>query len=1061
MIVAGGLLLLKPRGEEMENFKAALTFKLSCILANLNKYRRDNPLVVVHQMEEKNGKLWVHFFCGNGSQSLSFPIPYKDGYGNYVVGKRVVRAVGTWMHEGKEYTYWELLSWMLTGRIETAFPNAGKRSQLERLAQSFDSGTAPLTFRSFQDMVNGIVNRLPLVGTPMEAWAMCHRVMILDPTFNALTPQEALEYQQEVNRKYFPWTSIGLSDSGMINNNLLKVDLRRYTPFGLRHHNPMRNLYQALGMKGDEKSLVRSASEAALAEQGVERRGWNWMTCFLDTPLNFEDQLILDNRHLDKFTLENRRFICFGEPKVAVGDELEEGAVLSLEPNGKPLSFWVKADRALVVDVVKDVLPFNGREREVTLIYVETKHAFKEGIKLTNRHGNKGVVSFADCGVMVDERSGEERPIDIVVSAKTIGKRRNYGQVLEALLTLSRGAEGITIKDDVEVTLDSLKSHLSRLGYNPDGTSPVKTRWFTGRAICGWMFWGLIKNPENQLWTKADVTAEDNRGRRRAGTKISHIELKGLMTIFGPQNAIVDEILSYQQGFGDVYELVQVLEILRGKAITKPIIDWSAIKPLAQRGSYFHHKAEVSGTIVDETVLEDGFALRLPRLYHVFVPDDETKHPDYFLHPLEVDPKEKALAGGRNVFLDKVYVPPANLRKCWEHPTGKWGLSDIGGFLNNVVVACYNLKDTVASNDVLLRALNRYFAHVSHRLSTKTGEISTYVLAVRYPHSVKATATLAKEGLPCNWIEIHEDMANNLNVGEGDYVIVERFPCLGFKSLRIQRVRVTNDPQCRFVIRVSGNSLVSQNLDFDGDVLFLMSFHSHQAKQVLAQEFHLPDALRKHYLEEANSCKQPCTASADLNSIGLVSFPELTPEKQVEIVGGLTGIKRGTGTIVALAYNLMRIIEGNVGYEDTEANLAMEVILDKVANSVFGQKHAGRSLEEECKRAICTADLRAMRKMGFPESGSRKLCQIIRREAKSLGVTNLRGHYRSHLKRGHSNVINLIVRKKHRFYFATRADLSPVRFLEHIDSEPTDLTSHLWHRGLKLMEKKHALPMQA
>jgi DNA-directed RNA polymerase beta subunit len=190
---------------------------------------------------------------------------------------------------------------------------------------------------------------------------------------------------------------------------------------------------------------------------------------------------VIDVRHLDKFTLENKRLVCFGEVKVTAGDELEEGAIISMEPNGKPLQFWNKTDRSLVVDVTKTTLAFNAQEKEVTVVHIETKHRFKEGVKFTNRHGNKGVVSFADCGTMLDEGRNEIVPIDIIVSAKTLSKRRNYGQVLEALLTLVGGKDKkAIIPDDSEISLLQLEKHLAKKGYNPDGTSPVTTQWLLG-----------------------------------------------------------------------------------------------------------------------------------------------------------------------------------------------------------------------------------------------------------------------------------------------------------------------------------------------------------------------------------------------------------------------------------------------------------------------------------------------------------------------------------------------------------------------------------------------------
>jgi len=295
-------------------------------------------------------------------------------------------------------------------------------------------------------------------------------------------------------------------------------------------------------------------------------------------------------------------------------------------------------------------------------------------------------------------------------------------------------------------------------------------------------------------------------------------------------------------------------------------------------------------------------------------------------------------------------------------------------------------------------------------------------------------------------------MADDLGVHNGDCIIAERFPCLGFKSLRIQRVRVTDDVQCKYVIRVSGNSLVSQNLDFDGDVLFLMSFKTEAANSLLLKEFQSPNTTRMQYILESNAAKVPCVGTTNLEDIKIKTFSTLTPQRQAEIVGSLTGLKRGTGAIVALSYNVMRIIESNVGFRDKEVNLAFEVIMDKVANSVFGQKHDGVSLEDRCKEAICTANLSEMLDMGFPTIGSQKLCDIIRLEAESLGVSNLEKHFAKHIEEGKSNIVNVIIRQKHKFYFATRSNLDPMRLLQHIETEPTDLTSHLWNRNLRIKE---------
>lgn len=105
------------------------------------------------------------------------------------------------------------------------------------------------------------------------------------------------------------------------------------------------------------------------------------------------------------------------------------------------------------------------------------------------------------------------------------------------------------------------------------------------------------------------------------------------------------------------------------------------------------------------------------------------------------------------------------------------------------------------------------------------------------------------------------------------------------------------------------------------------------------------------------------------------------------------------------------------------------------------------SLEKLCKEAICTADINLMLAMGFPEETSLKICDIIKEEAKSLGINNLDEHYEKSL-RGRSNIINTIVRRKHKVYFATRANLHPLIALEHFESEANDICSIMFRRSI-------------
>jgi hypothetical protein len=403
---------------------------------------------------------------------------------------------------------------------------------------------------------------------------------------------------------------------------------------------------------------------------------------------------------------------------------------------------------------------------------------------------------------------------------------------------------------------------------------------------------------------------------------------------------------------------------------------------------------------------------------------------------------------------DKLMIPSVALRQPWCHPTGMFGLPELATLLNQILEAIDRLKWGEIKPEQLSTLIFRYYHNISKSLSLKTGKISSYFMAVRYPWSSKATAALGRDLEP-NWVEIHRDMARDLKVSTGDFVLVERFPCLGFMSTRIQRVKVTNDPECKFVIRVSGNSLVSMNLDFDGDVLFIMSFHTDGAKAELEKNFHDPHPRIKEVLNQLNNKKVQVTRTMNLQEMGLQSFPDLTPEEHADLNATSMAVKIWTGPVIALCYNLMRIAEGNFSYQDREAHINVEVFLDKVGNSVFSQKHGTKSLREECIEAVCLADAEAMVKLGFPRRETEKLCQIIRAFAAKLGLRSddaLREHYRRHVEEGRSNIINTIVRRFHKSYFATRANLHPVDLLEHLETPPRDLVGYLIQQSLETEE---------
>jgi hypothetical protein len=241
------------------------------------------------------------------------------------------------------------------------------------------------------------------------------------------------------------------------------------------------------------------------------------------------------------------------------------------------------------------------------------------------------------------------------------------------------------------------------------------------------------------------------------------------------------------------------------------------------------------------------------------------------------------------------------------------------------------------------------------------------------------------------------------------------------------------------------------NLDFDGDVIYLMSFHTDGAKQELRENFHNPHPKIREALNALNGRKTPITRAMSLQEMDIMSFPEMTPEEHADLNATSLAVKLWTGPTIALCYNLMRIVEGGVSYHDRGAHIAIEELTNTVGNSVFQQKHGGKSLREECVEAVCLADRDALVGLGFPKEETGKLCEIIREQASKLGVrtdTELIAHYQRHLEEGRSNIINAIVRRFHPTYFATRSILHPIDLLKHLDATPNDLVAHLVQRTL-------------
>jgi hypothetical protein len=1000
--------------------------------------------------------LFFTFKKGEEIYTFTIPMPFVEDGVLLIEQNEVRRAVCEFFFRERDLVvdYFAAMGRVIfdnpVGIIPAAFIK--KVSFLQQIVYSFENKNTSAIIYNLQRAINEVVNKFPLYETQMKAWAMNKRLVIVDPMFDALRgPEARLHYQVEKNRAYFDrgWTSIGLSDGTLADKNyILTEDLRKLTPLGMKYHNPQRNLFSTLGMKGDELPLVRSESMQKLMDKGITRKGWNLFTVFVDVLDVFEDQIVVDKKHRGKFITLTKRYQCFGVMSVKVGEIINKGTTLSISDLGVPKKCDVEADKVRVTKIADTFVNVGGVPTPAFNVVVEYKRYLRDGVKMTNLHGNKGVIHMQDLGKAIDPRTGELRQIDVIVSARSVKKRKNFGQLFEAMANniWPDDKKPLVFTDEAEINLNNLKTKLVECGLPDDGTWMCNTYVGQLTGIAGKVFWGVTASVENALWDEEDTVRVNNRLLRTAGLKFSHVEQRALKTRFGDNNPIYAEVMSYAQGGHDLHETLRILNSKREVLPNNmPEVSFKDIKAVDQSKGTIFDRNKIEGTIVDEFIYHNGFILELPVNYCAMV-DGTGK----VVHE-GVNSGFAPANVVKTYNFTKIYIPNASLRRCWQHDTGKYGLSEVGVLLNNLVIMCHRYAaepNNAIHLTQLYRSIYTYFSKISKMMGTKRGDISTLGMSVRYPFSAKAVATLSNR-LPENTIEIHESMAKTLGVSNGDVVLVERFPCLGFMSVRPQKVHVSKDEMCRYTIRVSGNNLCSLGLDFDGDVIFVASFHTPESKALLRKEWNNPQkdcyGVICRLNEKAGVPHIDCLVLDDYN---IVPFKKVTNEAHADMVEKATGVKAHTGPVIALAYNLMRIIENSLLANDQQVNIAAEVFLDRVGNTVFKQKHGVKSLHSIVVDAICTGNVETLVKHEFDRETSQTICDLVRAKGREIGVHDLEKYHKKAKERGWSNVINLIVRKQNRIYFASRASLETIELLTALDSPAVDMPSTIYHNML-------------
>jgi hypothetical protein len=1016
-------------------------------------------------MIDNGNVLWLSFSNEKERHNITIPMPFVNGGVTLIHQNEVVRAVCPfWLEQQQEeLDYLAAMYYIImdtpTGLVSDELIKA--TPYIQQMIYGFRNGNASIIAYRFQKAINEVVNKMPLHETLMNSYVMNNRLMVIDPEFGGLlSPAARLDYQVNKSKKYFDkgWTSIGLADGSLADKNyLLKVNLRALSPFGIRYHNPQRNLYSTLGMKGDELPNIRSRSMQNLMDSGINRHGWNLFTAFVDIPDVFEDPIVVDKSILEKSVEHERRFQIFGKLLVKEGQTIKSGAILGESPDQESVVFDTKCDSAKIKKISEAIISVGGTLTKVYNIVVVINRKFRDGFKFTNLHGNKGIIKIADLGYAIDPRTGEKRKLDVIVGAKTVGKRRNYGQILEALTNCILEADGfsdpLVLEDDWSQPTEQIYDGLERRGYRRDGTWDCNTYAGKVKAVCGKVFWGCIKTPEDQIWKENATTIRNGKDVRIAGLKFSHVEFRAIETRFGEDNAILDEIMSYSQGAENLQEMLEMMRSKVGKYPSRPILESQLVKPMDQTTGTIVGGQYINGTVVDEYFFPDGFLFKLPIPYQSLMDDkNEIVHEGSPLVFAQLSEEQKSKV--KEVYdTTYLYFPCGALRRCWRHGTGKFGLSGLGVLINNVVTMS---KRIVADpNDPLNHRLYYssiyiYFSQLAKMLGTKRGEIATYAMSIRYPFSVKGVATLSTT-LPKNTVEIHRSMAQILRINNGDIVLAERFPCLGFMSVRPQKVHITDDPMCEYVIRASGNSLVSTNLDFDGDVLYLASFHTPEARALLVKEWNNPNKTCYREIQLLNERKgAPHIKEYTLTDFNIVPFNNITRDEHATIVEKNTGVKAQTGPVIALTYNIMRIVENSDLAKDQKMKVAIEMFLEKAAQSVFEQKHGGKSLYEIVIDGVCMADVEMLVEVGFKRGTTEKLCELVTTRANALGIFDLRVYHEKAKAFGGSNLISTIVKAQNKIYFASRSQLEGIALLKSLEYPSVDISEnpHSFGQGI-------------
>lgn len=959
--------------------------------------------------------------------------------------------------------YYDVMYQILCGDTEGFLPPdlVKDYSLISNVCYCISRGAAGLGVYNAQRSVNTIVQNMPVYKTDMNTYAMNRRIIIVDPNFDLLShPHEQLEYTITKNKKYYPmygWTSNGISDGAVVSKNyIMEQDFRQFSPFGMRHHHFKRNLYSTFGMKGTQLPKVVSSSEEKLSREGINRKGFMLNTMFVDMPGNFQDQIVLGKHLIGKLAVEDKkRYQVYGDVVVKKGDRVYKNTLLEVGVDERTLCD-IDADYMEVEGVDESFANIGGKVEKVSYITIRFIRYMKGGSKITNRHGNKGTIDFADLGHVIHPKTGKKVLIDLAVSAKSVDKRGNFGQLLEAGMGFMTDSERIVISDEFEIDPEQAISSFETWGYEKggcltcNGASAIRGM----KGVFGPVFWGCIAHSEDTVWSEEDTIAETLGGFRRKGTKLGPIEIRGLSSRFGKDSAVVKEFLSYAEGKVHFNELTRSMGSKLSNACLAsigklvPIYNIDKLRPADTAGGFLLEKHQLEPVAAAEFFSPNGYIIQLP-FQIMTVLDIEGK--ELYTGP-PIEPEQMFDAFGDVKVVDRIYIPNSSCRMSWRHPVGRYGLGGLSNGINAMIDAYHLLKDD-DQNPIrwngMYRCIREYFDQIAVMLSGKSGLIATKCMSVRVPLSTKAVAG-NDITLPRNTIILHKDAAISAGLVDGDVAILLRYPTFGFMSLRPAHVKTTEDPLYRYVIRVAGGSFGSTNLDHDGDQVHVLGVQSELAREEIRKDLEKSSGLCYKLTEELNIkyAGLPIMKGRRLDQYGLKSFGKLTIEQHQEVISKLAGVKANTGPVVAFCYSLMRLFEASEYAQNQKLNLKVEALLDKVGNSVFSQKHMGVSLHEIVTDAICELDRTTMVDNGFDPETVDVLFDVLQKTALQCGVSQDLASYHRFLKEvgSSSNIVSKCTRMNHKLYTTSRRRSTVEEILQVVDEAVVDLPSRLFDK---------------